>query len=199
MAKSELNQDMIATVAGEITVYNYDGETREYLSSSVEYLAVGVGIPGLSCIDVPGGNKDGFAICRTDDFSSWEYVTDHRGKTVFNTGTLQPIEVAILGDCPADFTPDAPTSSYDKWDGDKWVTDIAAQKKGDISEAELKRQAFLSEANRITADWRTELTLGIISSADREKLIAWMEYTKAVKAIDNSTAPEIDWPTAPSQ
>ncbi|ECB1461905.1 tail fiber assembly protein, partial [Salmonella enterica subsp. enterica serovar Poona] len=38
MAKAELNQDMIATVAGEITVYNYDGETREYLSSSVEYL-----------------------------------------------------------------------------------------------------------------------------------------------------------------
>ncbi|EFO7408222.1 tail fiber assembly protein, partial [Salmonella enterica] len=42
MVKAELNQDMIATVDGEIPVYNYDGETREYLSSSVEYLAVGV-------------------------------------------------------------------------------------------------------------------------------------------------------------
>lgn len=52
MAKAELNQDMIATMAGEITVFNYDGETREYLSSYVEYLAVGVGIPANSCVDV---------------------------------------------------------------------------------------------------------------------------------------------------
>lgn len=199
MTRAKLNGELIATVAGDIVVFNYDGDTREYLSSSVEYLAVGVGIPGLSCIEVPGGNKDGFAICRTEDFSSWEYVTDQRGKTVFNTGTLQPIEVSVLGDCPAGTTPDAPTSSYDKWDGEKWVTDIVAQKIGDISEAELKRQAFLNEANRITADWRTELTLGIISSADKEMLTAWMEYTKAVKAIDTSTAPDIEWPIAPDQ
>jgi hypothetical protein len=57
MVKAELNQDMIATVAGEIPVYNYDGETREYLSSSVEYLAVGVGIPANSCIDAPGEKR----------------------------------------------------------------------------------------------------------------------------------------------
>ena len=29
MAKAELNSELIATVAGDITVYNYDGETRE--------------------------------------------------------------------------------------------------------------------------------------------------------------------------
>ena len=42
MTHAELNNDQIATVAGNVTVYNYDGETREYLSSSVEYLAVGL-------------------------------------------------------------------------------------------------------------------------------------------------------------
>ena len=45
MAKAKLDNDLIATVAGDITVFNYDGETREYLSASVEYLPVGVGIP----------------------------------------------------------------------------------------------------------------------------------------------------------
>ena len=54
MATAKLNQHMIATVAGDITVFNYDGETREYLSSSVEYLPVGVGIPANSSIDAPG-------------------------------------------------------------------------------------------------------------------------------------------------
>ena len=82
MSKAELNKELIATVAGNITVFNYDGDTREYLSSSIEYLAAGVGIPANSCIDAPGESKIGFAICRTADRSSWEYITDHRGQTV---------------------------------------------------------------------------------------------------------------------
>lgn len=44
MTQAKLNSEFIATVAGDITVYNYDNTTREYISSSTEYLAVGVGI-----------------------------------------------------------------------------------------------------------------------------------------------------------
>ena len=100
MATAKLNQHMIATVAGDITVFNYDGETREYLSSSVEYLPVGVGIPANSSIDAPGESKTGFAICRTTDFSSWEYITDHRGQIVYNIETMQQVEVTALGIIP---------------------------------------------------------------------------------------------------
>jgi hypothetical protein len=42
MAQAKLNSEFIATEAGDITVFNYDGDTYEYLSSSVEYLAVGL-------------------------------------------------------------------------------------------------------------------------------------------------------------
>ncbi len=42
-----LDENGIATVAGDITVYHYDEETREYTSSSVEYLALGVGTPAI--------------------------------------------------------------------------------------------------------------------------------------------------------
>lgn len=48
-----LDENGIATVAGDITVYHYDEETREYTSSSVEYLALGVGTPAHSCADAP--------------------------------------------------------------------------------------------------------------------------------------------------
>lgn len=51
MDNAVLNSELIATKAGNITVYNYDGETREYISTSNEYLAVGVGIPAYSCLD----------------------------------------------------------------------------------------------------------------------------------------------------
>ncbi|SQY63624.1 integrase [Escherichia coli] len=48
MNNAILNDDLIAVQAGNIVVYNYDGETREYISESTEYLAVGVGIPANS-------------------------------------------------------------------------------------------------------------------------------------------------------
>ncbi|HCN3856092.1 TPA: tail fiber assembly protein, partial [Escherichia coli] len=65
MAQAKLNSELIATVAGDVTVFNYDSKTREYLSTSTEYLAVGVGIPACSCLDAPGIHKAGYAICRS--------------------------------------------------------------------------------------------------------------------------------------
>lgn len=197
MVKAELNQDMIATVAGEITVYNFDGETREYLSSSVEYLAVGVGLPANSCTDAPGNSKTDFAICRTADFASWEYITDHRGQTVYSTETMQQVEVMTLGDYPEGTTPDAPASPYDKWDGEKWVTDSDAKYQGDIAVAEQHRQALLAQVDELTSDWRVELMLSDISEENKKKLSSWMAYKTAVKAVDVSTAPDINWPVQP--
>ncbi|EKJ9975755.1 tail fiber assembly protein [Escherichia coli] len=197
MVKAELNQDMIATVAGEIPVYNYDGETREYLSSSVEYLAVGVGIPANSCVDAPGEKKEGFAICRTADLSSWEYVTDHRGQTVYSTETMQQVDVTTLGDYPEGTTPNAPASPYDKWDGEKWVTDSDAKHQGDIADAEQHRQMLLAQVDELSSDWRVELMLGDISEENKKNLSSWMAYKTAVKAVDVSTAPDINWPVQP--
>ena len=53
MNNAELNSELIASMAGEITVYNFDVMSREYISASTEYLAVGVGIPAYSCLDAP--------------------------------------------------------------------------------------------------------------------------------------------------
>ena len=61
MNKAVLNSKLIAIKAGDIIIYNYDGETREYISTSTEYLAVGVGIPACSCLDAP---EIGRASCR---------------------------------------------------------------------------------------------------------------------------------------
>lgn len=197
MATAKLNQHMIATVAGDITVFNYDGETREYLSSSVEYLPVGVGIPANSSIDAPGESKTGFAICRTTDFSSWEYITDHRGQIVYNIETMQQVEVTALGDYPEGTTPTAPASPYDKWDGEKWIMDSAAKHQGDIADAEQHRQMLLAQVDELSSDWRVGLMLGDISEENKKKLSSWMAYKTAVKAVNVSTAPDINWPVQP--
>lgn len=199
MAQAKLNKELIATEAGDITVFNYDDETREYLSSSVEYLAVGVGIPASSCTDAPGESKEGFAICRTADFTAWEYVADHRGETVYSTETAEPVIVSLPGDYPEGTTTLEPATPYDTWNGSEWETDTEAQHAADVEAAEQQKAALLLEAQTTISLWQTELQLGIISDEDKASLIAWMKYIKALQAVDISTAPGITWPTPPAE
>ncbi|KLG02818.1 tail fiber assembly protein [Enterobacter asburiae] len=67
----------------------------------------------------------------------------------------------------------------------------------EVAVAEQQRQQLLLKADEVTADWRIELILGDINEQDKEKLSAWMDYKKKIKAVDTSTAPDIDWPTQP--
>lgn len=79
-----------------------------------------------------------------------------------------------------------------------WI-DVPAPTKAElVAQAENQKQALLSEANDVTADWRTELALGIISDEDKPSLTLWMQYTKSVKAVDTSKAPDITWPVKPT-
>ena len=197
MDNAILNSELIAIQAGNIIVYNYDGGNREYISASTEYLAVGVGIPAHSCLDAPGSHKAGYAILRSEDLSSWEYVPDHRGETVYSIDTGNPEEITVLGDYPENTTTIAPLTPYDKWDGEKWVTDINAQHVAEVEAAEQQKSVQLLFAKEKIILWQTELQLGIISDEDKEKLISWVNYIKAVQAVDTQKAHNIIWPKKP--
>lgn len=198
MARAKLNSELIATVAGDITVFNYDGTTREYVSSTVEYLAVGVGIPASSCIDAPEKEQDGLAICRTADCTGWEYVADHRGKTVYSTETGDAVAITVPGDYPENTTTLAPATPYDTWNGSEWITDTEAQYAADVVAAEQQKAVLLAEAQATISLWQTELSLGSISDDDKKSLITWINYIKALQATDTSTAPDIEWPEPPA-
>ncbi|BEJ34881.1 hypothetical protein OIPHN330_35010 [Citrobacter freundii] len=67
-----------------------------------------------------------------------------------------------------------------------------------ISAAEQVRQQLLAHADAVMLDWRTELMLGEISDANRDKLSAWMTYKNEVKAVDVTADPEhVNWPVPP--
>lgn len=197
MTQAVLNKENIATAAGDITVFNYDSVTREYLFSTVEYLAVGVGIPAASCTDAPGEEKASYAICRTAELSGWEYIVDHRGEDVFSTETGEAVAITSLGDYPENTTTLAPSTPYDTWNGSEWVTDTEAQHAADVAAAEQQKAALLVDAQATISPWQAELQLGIISDEDKASLIAWMNYIKAVQAVDTSAAPDINWPEKP--
>ncbi|EIT7651415.1 tail fiber assembly protein [Escherichia coli] len=195
MAKANLNNEFIATVAGDITVFNYDGETREYLSSAVEYLAVGIGLPANSCMDAPGESREGFAICRTADFTAWEYVTDHRGETVYSTETGEEVNISALGDYPEGTTTLAPSTPYDTWNGNEWVTDTEAQHSAAVEVAERQRQSLINTAMASISMIQLKLQAGrTLTQTETTKLNIVLDYIDAVTATDISTAPDIIWP-----
>ena len=198
MYNTILNNKFIATKAGEITVYNYDSETREYISASIEYLAVGVGIPAYSCLDAPGTHKAGYAICRSADFNSWEYVPDHRGEVVYNTETGESKEITAPGDYPDNTTTIAPLTPYDKWNGEKWVTDTEAQHSAAVDAAEAQRQSLMDTAMASINLIQLKLQAGrSLTQAETNRLNTVLNYIDAVTATDTSTAPDIIWPVFP--
>lgn len=199
MANAELNNDLIAVVAGYITVCNFDGETGEYLSSTTEFLAVGVGIPENSCTDAPGDHREGFALIRNNDATGWDYIADHRGETVYSTETGEAVYVSSLGDYPENTTTAAPGTPYDTWKGSEWVTDTQKQHAADVSTAEQQKSALLTDARATISIWQTELQLGSISDADKASLILWLAYIKELQAVVSDNAPDISWPTAPAE
>lgn len=197
MTQAILNESNIATTAGNITVFNYDPTTGEYLSSASEYLAKGVGIPADSCTDEPYKNKKGFAVCRTADFTAWEYIADHRGTKVYDITTAQVSEIRELGDLPEGVTTVTPDVEFPKWNGKKWVTDKAAKKESDIEAAEIQKQYLIAEVNTETQMLQTKLALKRIKPDELELLNAWLDYLDLLEAVDTSLAPDIGWPQKP--
>ncbi|MGL9711755.1 tail fiber assembly protein [Escherichia coli] len=193
-----LDENGFATESGFITVYSYNGETMEFISSSVEYLPFGVGVPGNSCIDAPGGKCDGFAIRRNTDLTGWEYVADHRGEIVYNTETGESKEITALGDYPENTTTIAPLTPYDKWDGEKWVTDTEAQHSAAVEAAEAQRQSLIDTAMASISLIQLKLQAGRkLTQTENTRLNAVLDYIDAVTATDTSTAPDVIWPELP--
>ena len=198
MEQAILGKDGYALNDGEIIVHNYDGETREYISTSTEYLAVGVGIPACSCLDAPGTHKAGYAICRSVDLNSWEYVPDHRGEVVYSTETGDTNEITVPGDYPENTTTIAPLTPYDKWDGEKWVTDTEAQHSAALDAAEAQRQSLINAAMASISLIQLKLQAGRkLTQAETTRLNAVLDYIDAVTATDTSTAPDVIWPELP--
>lgn len=193
--KPVFGEDGHATTPGEVRAYYFDHITGEYTGWSDEFINIGVSMPGCSTDIVPGDEVAGVAQVFTGQI--WEEQEDHREKTVYSTTDRKSSVVDYIGPVREGFTLAAPSTPYDKWNGETWVKDAAALKSGQITDAEQERRFLLAEADQITADWRTELALGIIDDGDKAKLTVWMKYIKAVKAVDTSTAPDINWPARP--
>lgn len=186
-----------AIVAGEIVVFNYDSQTRVYLSQSTEYLPVGVSIPANSCTDKPLTEKDGYVVCRNRKLTGWEYLADHRGEIVWSIETGESLQITVPGDYPADITLYEPATPYDKWNGECWVTDKTAQQEAEISAANATKAALIKTASEHIEPLQDAVDLGMATDDEKARFNAWRKYRVLLARVDTSTAPAIIWPGIP--
>lgn len=193
--KATLDKDGLAKASGLITVYNINPENGLFICASEEQLIQGVGIPANSTSIAPPDALPGKA--NVFSGNSWQQVDDHRGETVYSTMTGEPVEIDQPGDYPADTTVLKPVTAFDAWNGKAWVTDEAAQQAAAVNSAKDEKSARIAEANAFTQAWQTQLMLGIITDGDKVLLTNWMQYIQAVQVIEESDAPNINWPAKP--
>ena len=196
ITNAELNESGLAISAGWITVYHVNPATREYQSASYEYVMQGVGLPADSYADEPELPPIGKALRRSTDGQAWEYVPDHRGKTVYNTETRQEQIVTQFGELHESVTLLKPATAFDKWNGKKWETDKDAQAAAALKVAQqelaARRAAATSRINELTY----AVNLDIATDAEKTALTAWQTYAVLLSRIDAGAA-KIDWPEAP--
>ncbi|EDA8239325.1 tail fiber assembly protein [Salmonella enterica subsp. enterica serovar Brandenburg] len=123
-----------------------------------------------------------------------------RGNT-YAVSMLWPVNMSVAeidaADCPDDCRGDG---SWLYRDGKVLPVPVDYQAK-----AETTRQKLLNDADNAIKDWRTELTLGIISDENKAALILWMNYINALKSLeltdvsDEATFTAIRWPSLPQE
>lgn len=131
----------------------------------------------------------------------WQIVAEpipQRGN-VYAVSMLWPVDMSVaeiaVEDFPQDCQPDG-TWQYTNGKVEKSAVSY-------MTMAETERNKLLSEASEITADWMTDLQLGIISDEDKAALILWRTYIKSVKELDLSAVTDeesyngIVWPVKP--
>lgn len=195
--KPVFDNDGLAIQTGEIRCFYYDAATGEYTGWSDEFINIGVSMPGDSTDIDPGEGATGMVSVFGGD--GWNWLEDHRGNTVYSTEDGTASEVGYIGEIKEGFTTIEPRTNYDKWDGEKWVTDSEEQHAADVATAEAEKQSAIDQANDYmnSKQWPGKAAMGRLKDTEKEQYNLWLDYLDALEAVDTSSAPDINWPVAP--
>lgn len=149
---------------------------------------------------------------QTEDGQDWYYnlqkFSDDTVKVAYDSAgvvralstdatTLWPVNLSVTeltADCVAE---GADASGNWSFNGSAVVARIYTSTEL-LEKAESKRSQLISDARETMQEWQTDLALGEISDADKVLLRTWNSYVKALKALDLSVAPDINWPEIPA-
>ncbi|EAA5644763.1 DUF4376 domain-containing protein [Salmonella enterica subsp. enterica serovar Javiana] len=122
--------------AQTIKVYNLRSDTNEFIGAGDAYIPPHTGLPAnctnIAPPDIPASHTAVF----DSEKQTWSLFEDHRGETVYDTTTGNPIYISEHGPLPENTTTQAPASPIDKFENGQWVADLNTariQKHADIN------------------------------------------------------------------
>ncbi|HCN7021467.1 TPA: tail fiber assembly protein, partial [Escherichia coli] len=128
----------------------------------------------------------------------WRHEEDHRNETVYSIENGAAVTVDYIGAIKDGYVTLSPLTPYDKWDGEKWVTDTEAQHSAAVGAAEAQRQSLIDAAMASISLIQLKLQAGRkLTQPENTRLNAVLDYIDAVTATDTSTAPNVIWPELP--
>ncbi|ECD2404774.1 DUF4376 domain-containing protein [Salmonella enterica] len=107
-----------------IRVYNLRADTNEFIGAGDAYIPPHTGLPA-NCTDIAPPDIPASHIAVFDpENETWSLHEDHRGETVYDTQTGNPIYISEPGPLPENTTTLAPASAIDKFENGQWVADL---------------------------------------------------------------------------
>lgn len=188
------------------SVYQAAPDTREFISTGFadpDPMEPGNWlVPGKAYLDAPPAKKDGFAIIRSEDEKSWEYVIDNRGP-IYNTANGYEAYLYDFGAVPAGYTKEPRPDQNYIWVDGAWVFSDAII----ANDARIKRDTLLS----IVYDRGVFMVQRAIRNTDptnttqisylNGKLVELDDYAKLLQDVpDQAGFPmTIAWPEQPTK
>lgn len=110
--------------AQTIKVYNLRSDTNEFIGAGDAYIPPHTGLPA-NCTDIaPPDIPASHTAVFDSEKQTWSLFEDHRGETVYDTTTGNPIYISEPGPLPENTTTQAPASPIDKFENGQWVADL---------------------------------------------------------------------------
>lgn len=188
---TELNMGGFTEYELTVNIYNFHPETREYISTTIETLPIGTGIPAFSCIDEPPVNVGSDeVIIRNDENTEWIILKDYRGKTIYDkSDSYKTITITDIGDFDTEkYTLIEPNNIYSIYDEveKRWVISEFLKSEYIRGINEKTRDEILHKLNTENDLLWKELQLGTISDNEKEYLVECMNYMKMINNADLS-------------
>lgn len=189
----------ISDSAKIIKVYTYRADTKEYIGQADAYIPPNTDLPTF-CTDLsaPEAIKD-YRIIFNEKENRWCHIEDHRGEIVYCINTGYPVKIENLGSLPDNITPLAPSSKFERWDGQSWVKDIEAEKVAAITDAKAKKERLDAIAKNAIQLLEYAIETQIQTGEETTELHAWKKYRVLLNRTDINQAPEVQWPEVPQK
>ncbi|SIR10129.1 tail fiber assembly protein [Aeromonas hydrophila] len=188
----ELNESGFAAESGYFRCHICHPETGEYMGESDEFISQYTGLPGWAFTDGPQGHVASEMVwvrCA----EGWEQVADHRGKLAYDTETHDASQIEKLGELPDGKTLQPPCSPFDRWDGQSWVKNEAAEQQAELDAVMAEQATRIANANQQIVIIKPAVEGGYAKPEHTQLLADWQRYRYELTMVPEQAG----WPGSP--